>query len=106
MDLSSLISWVPVILVGGAAGWIASRLMKGNDNGFLINVLLGVAGAIVGGWIFGMLGITPGVKANEALENTFGVSAPNFIGQLISATVGAVIILFGAKLLRGGLGKR
>ena len=101
MDLSNIIQWVPVILVGAAAGWIASRLMKGNDNGFLINALLGIAGAIVGGWIFSTLGLTPGVQANKALEGTFNVSAPKFVGQLVSATIGAVLILFVTKLLRG-----
>ncbi|MFK7925282.1 MAG: GlsB/YeaQ/YmgE family stress response membrane protein [Bacteroidia bacterium] len=79
-------SWLFSILIGAAAGYLAGRVMKGSGFGAIINILLGIGGAVVGGWAFGILG----------LHSSGGV-----IGSLIVSFVGAVIILFVAGLLKG-----
>ena len=71
-------SWIGWIVVGGIAGWLAGKLMKGGGFGVIVNVLLGIVGSVVGGWLFGVLGISVG---------------SGFIGSLASATVGAIVLL-------------
>ncbi|MEL7533539.1 MAG: GlsB/YeaQ/YmgE family stress response membrane protein [Bacteroidota bacterium] len=79
-------SWLYSILIGAAAGYLAGRVMKGSGFGAIINILLGIAGAVVGGWAFGILGLA---------------SSGGTIGTLIVSFVGAVIILFVADLFKG-----
>ena len=45
------------IIIGGIAGWIAGNLMKGGGYGIFKNILLGIVGGFVGGWLFNQLGI-------------------------------------------------
>ncbi|MFN7553151.1 MAG: GlsB/YeaQ/YmgE family stress response membrane protein [Pseudomonadota bacterium] len=71
-------SWIGWIIVGGIAGWLAGKLMKGGGFGVIVNVLLGIVGSVIGGWLFGLLGITV---------------VSGFIGSLASATVGAIVLL-------------
>jgi len=83
-----------MIVVGVIAGSIAGRIVKRGQFGFLISTLLGIAGAIVGGAIFDFLNLTPGRHLTASLSKTFGVQFPeNFIGLLVSATIGSIIIL-------------
>ena len=73
------------IIIGGAAGWLAGKLMKGGGFGILINVLLGIGGGFVGGWLF----------------NQFGISImEGLVGDLIEGVIGAVVILFIAGLIK------
>ena len=65
------------IITGILAGFIASKLQSGSGKGLLVNLFLGIIGAAVGGWLFGLLGI----------------EANGFIGTLICAVVGALIVL-------------
>lgn len=71
-------SWIGWIIVGGIAGWLAGKLIKGGGFGVIVNVLLGIVGSVIGGWVFGVLGITV---------------VSGFIGSLASATVGAIVLL-------------
>ncbi|MCF7983808.1 MAG: GlsB/YeaQ/YmgE family stress response membrane protein [Thiohalocapsa sp.] len=80
MDLTSLLIF---LAIGAVAGWLAGTLMKGGGFGLLIDIVLGVVGAVVGGFLFGLLGI----------------SANGLIGSIITATVGAVVLLSVARLL-------
>jgi uncharacterized membrane protein YeaQ/YmgE (transglycosylase-associated protein family) len=66
------------LLIGLAAGWLAGKLMNGHSFGLLGNLVVGVIGAILGGFLFGLLGLV-----------TVGL-----LGSLISATVGAIVLLF------------
>jgi len=66
------------LLIGIAAGWLAGQIMKGKGFGLVGNLIVGVVGALLGGYIFGAL----------------GVSAYGLIGSLISALVGAIILLW------------
>lgn len=67
------------LLIGAAAGWLAGQIMKGSGFGVLGNIIVGVLGAMLGGWLFGKLGITVDSK---------------LFGSLITAFVGAVVLLF------------
>ncbi len=75
---------VIIILIGLAAGWLAGKIVKGSSFGLFGNLVIGVAGAIIGGYIFEFLGIsTPG---------TFGV--------FVSAIVGAIVLLYVIQALK------
>ncbi|MBA4783219.1 MAG: GlsB/YeaQ/YmgE family stress response membrane protein [Rhizobiales bacterium] len=73
------------ILIGGVAGWIAERVTNSNHS-LLTNILVGVVGAFIGGWVFTFLGLQVGA----------GI-APS----LVTAVVGALILLFGLKFIKG-----
>jgi len=79
-----IILWV---IFGALAGWIASKIMKtDNEQGPLLNILVGVAGAFIGGFVFSMFG---------------GDDVTGFnIYSLLVAVVGAVILLAVVKAFR------
>lgn len=53
-------SWIVSLIIGGIVGWLASIVMKTNAQmGLIANVLVGVAGSLLGFWITGLLGIEP-----------------------------------------------
>lgn len=66
------------LLIGGAAGWLAGQIRKGKGYGIIYNILLGIAGGVVGGFAFGLLGF----------------QTTNTIGALVSALVGALLLLY------------
>lgn len=73
-----IITW---IIVGLIAGGIAKALHPGQDpGGFIVTILIGIAGAVVGGWISSMFG--------------FGTVDGFNIGSLFIAIIGAVLLLF------------
>jgi uncharacterized membrane protein YeaQ/YmgE (transglycosylase-associated protein family) len=74
------------VVIGLVAGWIAGHLTRGRGFGCIVDVILGLIGAVLGGWIFTKLGIV-----------TFG-----FFGSLAAATVGAVLLVAIARLFAGG----
>ena len=76
-----VIEW---IVVGLIAGWLANQILSGRGGGLLYNLAVGLVGAIVGGLIFGSLQI----------------AAVGFVGDLISATVGAVVFLLIWRAIR------
>ncbi|GGB39816.1 UPF0410 protein YeaQ [Oceanisphaera marina] len=79
-----ILSW---IIFGLIAGIIAKWLMPGRDGGgFIMTILLGVAGAFVGGWIGTRLG--------------FGVVTGFNLGSFFTAIIGALVLLFVYRLLK------
>jgi uncharacterized membrane protein YeaQ/YmgE (transglycosylase-associated protein family) len=77
MIVMGIIGW---IILGGLAGWIASLITKRNDQmGCISNIVAGIVGALVGGWVFSLFG-------------GGGVTGLN-LPSLIVAVVGAVIVL-------------
>jgi uncharacterized membrane protein YeaQ/YmgE (transglycosylase-associated protein family) len=74
------------VVIGLVAGWIAGHLTRGRGFGCIVDIILGLIGAVLGGWIFTRLGIV-----------TFG-----FFGSLAAATVGAVVLVAFARLFAGG----
>ncbi len=81
--MHGLIWW---ILVGLIAGFLTGKIMKGSGYGFIVDVLLGVVGAVVGGYVAGALGISP---------------AGGLIYTILIAVVGAVLIVFLFRLITG-----
>jgi uncharacterized membrane protein YeaQ/YmgE (transglycosylase-associated protein family) len=77
-----VLSW---IVAGLIAGWLAHTILGGR-GGLFGNIAVGLIGAIVGGAIFGQLGV---------------MLTPDFFGNLVSATVGAVIFLLIWRAVRG-----
>lgn len=74
------------IIIGLLAGWIAGHITRGRGFGCVVDIVLGLIGAVVGGWIFTKLGI----------------QAWGFWGSLAAATVGAVVLVAIARLFAGG----
>ncbi len=72
-----------LLLIGGIAGWLAAKIMKGRGLGLWANMGVGVVGALLGGTLLRQLGIE--------------MQGP--IGQLLTATVGAVALLWLAKMI-------
>lgn len=72
------------LIIGGVAGWLAGRIMKGEGYGVVMNILVGLVGGLVGGLVFDMLGL----------------AVTNKIGQLVSATAGAVLLIILVRALR------
>ena len=78
------------IIVGAIAGFVASKVLTGKGMGLLWDIVVGILGAFLGGWLAGLVGI-------PVATGTFSV------GGLIAAFVGAVILLlvFRAVTSRG-----
>jgi uncharacterized membrane protein YeaQ/YmgE (transglycosylase-associated protein family) len=79
-----IIAW---IIVGLVAGWLAGLLMKGSGYGLIGDLVLGLVGAIFGGWLVGL--VAPAAEPS-------GV-----VGSVIVATIGAVTLIFIARAVRG-----
>jgi len=53
-------NWIVSLIIGGIVGWLASIVMKTNAQmGLIANVLVGVAGSVLGYWLAGLLGLAP-----------------------------------------------
>lgn len=59
-------------LIGLAAGWLAGMIFKGRGFGLVGNLIVGVIGAVLGGWLLGVLGFTKAGLPAELLTATFG----------------------------------
>ncbi|MDD4601044.1 hypothetical protein SDC9_05902 [bioreactor metagenome] len=77
------------LLIGAIAGWIAGQLTRGHGFGIVTNIILGIVGAFVGNFTLSLLGI----------------AAYGMLGQLIASVVGAMIILWAARLISPGKAK-
>ena len=89
-----LLSW---LIVGAIAGWLAGLLVKGDESmGVIGHIVLGIIGALVGGFLFGL--VTPGGR-----DYINGIN----IETIVTATIGAVIavVLFNAVLGRSRVGR-
>ena len=88
MSIVAIIGW---IIVGLIAGALAKFIMPGDDpGGFIITILLGIAGAIVGGFLAGLIGIGGG----------------GTLWTIIIATIGAIILLAIYRAVAGGRAAR
>jgi uncharacterized membrane protein YeaQ/YmgE (transglycosylase-associated protein family) len=75
---------VITVVVGLVAGWLAGLVMKGGGYGLMGDVLLGIGGSFVGGWLFHVLGIGSG---------------SGWFGMIAVAFVGAVLLIAAQRLL-------
>lgn len=81
MTAQSLIIW---LLVGAIAGWLAGLVVRGYGLGLVGNVIVGIIGAFIGGWLIGSAGWLPS----------------GLFGSIVSATIGAVILLLLLRFAR------
>lgn len=72
------------LLIGALAGWLGGLIMRGGGFGLWGNLLVGVVGALLGGFLFDVLGI----------------STTGMVGSLITAVAGAVLLLFLVGLVK------
>jgi uncharacterized membrane protein YeaQ/YmgE (transglycosylase-associated protein family) len=78
------------ILLGLIAGWLAGKISRGRGFGCIGDILLGLVGSVLGGWIFESLGV---------------VHSNTFLYSLAVATIGAVLLVSVAHLFFGGKGQ-
>ncbi len=81
-DERGLIGW---IIIGLIAGWLAGKIARGEGYGCITDIILGLVGSLLGGWIFVKLGIFGG----------------GFLYSLAAATLGAVILVSIVHLFAG-----
>jgi uncharacterized membrane protein YeaQ/YmgE (transglycosylase-associated protein family) len=74
------------LVIGILAGFLAGKIMKGSGFGIIGDLIVGVIGAFIGEWVFGLLGISSG----------------GIIGLLVAAIVGALILLYVIRLVKRG----
>ena len=86
MDIFSGQNILVILVVGVVAGWLAGKIVRGGGFGLIGDLIVGVAGALIGRWLFAQLRVSIGIN--------FWVDA------IITATIGAVILLFVLRLIR------
>lgn len=85
--MTSFIVW---IVVGALAGWIASMIMKTDAQmGALANIVVGIVGALIGGWVVSLFGI-------DVVEGALRIES------VLTAILGSVILLAVLRAFRGG----
>jgi uncharacterized membrane protein YeaQ/YmgE (transglycosylase-associated protein family) len=78
------VGFIGMLIIGVLAGWIAEKVTS-SDHGLLTNLLVGIAGSFVGG----------------TLANVLNIEFHGWIGNLIVASIGAVLVLWLWRSLRG-----
>jgi len=85
----NIIIW---LIVGGIIGWLASLIMKTDaQQGLILNVVVGVVGSMIGGWV-----IAPLLGSGTVNQNDFSVRG------LVASLIGAIILLAIVNLVRRG----
>ena len=74
--------FIGYIIIGLLAGFIAGKIMRGGGFGVLLNLLIGVVGGILGGWLFAL----------------FGIAVSGLWGSFVTSVIGAVLLLWIASL--------
>jgi uncharacterized membrane protein YeaQ/YmgE (transglycosylase-associated protein family) len=78
----TLLIWV---LVGAVAGWLASTIVSGGGLGLVGDIVVGIVGAFIGGWLLPRVGIHLGV---------------GLVAAIVSAMIGAIVLLLILRLVR------
>jgi uncharacterized membrane protein YeaQ/YmgE (transglycosylase-associated protein family) len=84
MSSDAEIGWIAAIIIGGLAGWLAETFMK-SDTGVLMNIILGIVGAAIA----------------SAILSIFGIVLGGWIGYLILGFIGACILIWIVRMVRG-----
>ncbi|MFJ5486274.1 GlsB/YeaQ/YmgE family stress response membrane protein [Hansschlegelia beijingensis] len=79
------VGWIMAIILGGIAGWIAEQIMK-SEMGVMMNIILGIVGALVLNAILRMLGVIP---------------PDGWIWQSVIAIIGACLLIWVWRMVRG-----
>jgi uncharacterized membrane protein YeaQ/YmgE (transglycosylase-associated protein family) len=85
MTSDAEVGWIAAIIIGGLAGWLAERFMK-SDTGVLMNIILGIVGAAIA----------------SAILSVFGIVLGGWIGYLILGFIGACLLIWIVRMVRGG----
>ena len=78
------VGWIAAIVIGGVAGWLAEKFMK-SSMGLIMNIVLGIVGAAIAGWLFSFLGVG------------FG----GWLGYLVAGFIRACILIALVRMVRG-----
>jgi uncharacterized membrane protein YeaQ/YmgE (transglycosylase-associated protein family) len=88
-----MIGFIVWLIVGGIIGWIASMVMKTDaQQGVFLNIIVGIVGAFLGGWLGSVMGIG-GADINDGAFN---------LTSLLLSLVGAIVLLAIVNLFRRG----
>jgi uncharacterized membrane protein YeaQ/YmgE (transglycosylase-associated protein family) len=79
------VGWIMTIIIGAIAGWLAEKFMKA-DMGLLMNIILGIVGAILFNWILSLI---------------IGEQLVGWLGSLIAGFIGASLLIWIARMVRG-----
>lgn len=77
-------NFIAFLFVGLIAGWIAGKLIQGKGYGLILNMIVGVIGAVIGGGIFSF----------------FGIASGGFLIELAAAVIGAIVLIALARLVK------
>jgi uncharacterized membrane protein YeaQ/YmgE (transglycosylase-associated protein family) len=72
------------LVVGLIAGWLAGKIMQGSGFGLVGDLVVGILGAVLGGWLFSLVGI----------------AAWGFVGSIVVAVVGALVLLYVVRVVK------
>src|SRR4029079_14196430 len=90
-----------ILLVGLIAGWLAGKVVRGTGYGLVADICIGIVGALIGSWLFFQLGIR--LVSGSCLFSQLGIGIGSaIIAAIISATVGAILLLIVLRLLKRG----
>ena len=79
------VGWIGYIIIGGIAGWIAGKIVKGGGSGIVMNIVIGIVGALIGGFL---------------LSFFVNTAAGGFWFTLFTAILGSVILLWIVGMVR------
>ena len=77
MENSSAAYWVWFLFIGGVIGWLAGVIVRGRGFGIIVDIVIGIVGAMLGGWMARAIGLSTGSSA----------------GAFLMALVGAVVLV-------------
>jgi uncharacterized membrane protein YeaQ/YmgE (transglycosylase-associated protein family) len=83
MGIEGIIVW---LIVGAIAGWLAGMVVKGGGFGLVGDIVVGIVGAVIAGFLLPRIGLV--------------IGGPGFIGEIIDAFIGAVILLIILRLIK------
>ena len=86
--IGNLIGW---IVIGLIAGWLASKVMGKGSYGVVGDIVIGLVGALLGGFLASLLHLGGGLNPNDPIS----------LGSLALAVGGAIILIFGLRALSG-----
>jgi uncharacterized membrane protein YeaQ/YmgE (transglycosylase-associated protein family) len=78
--------WIAWLIVGAIAGWLAGLVVRGGGFGLIGNIVIGIIGAVVAGWLLPQLNIN--------------IGNPGMVREIINATIGAIIVLVVIALIK------
>ena len=77
MENNNIGYWVWFLFIGGVIGWLAGIIVRGRGFGIIADIVIGIIGAMLGGWMAGVIGLSTGSSA----------------GAFLLALVGAVVLV-------------